>query len=97
MRPTEDGPNFTRRSYFALVSARLGAFFADVISEIPITDEFLDFILEHDALLCGMANILVISVILILISFGAISYQRIRSFVDAYLLGGQKDFLTRLS
>ena len=51
----EDGPNFARRFCLALVNAWLGASVTDVISDVPVTDEFLDLILEHDTLLCGMA------------------------------------------
>ena len=51
-------------------------------------DEFLDLILKHDVLLCGMADILVIFIILILISFGVISSQRIRPLVDVCLFCG---------
>ena len=60
VQPPEDGPNFARTSCLALVSAQLGASVTDIILEVPITDEFLDLILEHDTLLCGMADILVI-------------------------------------
>ena len=60
-------------------------------------DEFLDLILEHDTLLCGVADILVIPTILVLISFGVVSSQRSRPLVNACLLNGQEDLLTRPS
>ena len=63
----EDSPYLTRRSCLTLVVARLGASIADINSEVPFSDEFLDLILEHDALLCGVADVLVIPVIFILI------------------------------
>ena len=67
MWPTEDSPDLARRSYLTLVVVRLGASVADVISEIPFSDEFLNLILEHDVLLHGVADILVIPTIFILI------------------------------
>ena len=76
-----------RRSYLALVSAQLGTSNTDVISEVPITNEYLDLILEHDVLLCGVIDILVIPEVLVLISFGVVSSQWIRSLVDACPLG----------
>ena len=51
----------------------IGASVTDAISEVPVTDEFLDLILEHDILLYGIADTLMISVILILIPFGVVS------------------------
>ena len=93
----KDGPDFTRRSYLTLVSARLSASVLNLILEVPISDEFLDLISEHDALLRCMADILVILIILIPIPFETISSQRIKPLVDACLLGGQEDFLIRHS
>ena len=72
VRSTENGPDFTRWSHLVLVVARLGASIVDVVLEIPFTDEFFDLILEHNALFSGMAEIFVISAILILISFGVV-------------------------
>ena len=82
MQSAEDGLNFARRFYSILVVALLGSFVTDVILEVPIMDEFLDLILEHDAFLCGVADRL------ILISFGAISSQRVRSLIDTCLFSG---------
>ena len=72
MRSTEDSPDFTMWSHLALVIKRLGASIADVVSEIPFTNKFFDLILEHNALFGGVANIFVISAILVLVSFGAV-------------------------
>ena len=47
-------------------------FRVDVVTEIPFTDKFFDFILEHNALFGGVADIFVISVILVLVSFEAV-------------------------
>ena len=75
VRSAKDGPNFARRFYRVLVIALLSSSVMDVVPEVPITDEFLDLILEHNALLCGVADILVTPTILILISFGVASSQ----------------------
>ena len=72
MRSAEDRPNLARMSYLALVVARLGAFVADVISEVPFMDEVFDLILEHNALFGGVTDIFVILTILVLVPFGAV-------------------------
>ena len=97
VRSAEDGPDLARRFHFVLVIARLGPSITDVVSEVPVMDEFLDLILKHDALLCGMSDILVISIILILVSFGAFSWQRIRPLIDVCLFCGQEYLFTRPS
>ena len=73
VRSTEDGPDFAGWSHLVMVVVRLGTSVADVVSEIPFTDEFFNLILEHNALFDCVANIFVKSTILILISFGAVS------------------------
>ena len=65
----EDSPSLERRSRLALVVALLGVSVADVISEVPFTDEFLNLILKHNALLGGVADVFVISTIFVLILF----------------------------
>ena len=67
--PAEDSSNLARKSCLPLVVAQLGASVVDIISEVSFSDEFLNLILEHDELLHGVANVLVISVIFILIPF----------------------------
>ena len=79
----EDGPNFLKRFTPILVILVM-----DVVSEVTITDEFLNLLFEHDTLLCGVVEILVISIVLILISFGVVSSQQIRPLVDVCLFGG---------
>ena len=79
----EDGPNFLRRFTLILVILVM-----DIVPEVTITDEFLNLLFEHDALLCGVVDILVISIVLILISFGVVFSQQIRPLIDAYLFGG---------
>ena len=61
-----------RWSHLTLVVVRLGASVVDVVSEIPITDEFFDLILECNAFFSGVADIYMISTILILVSFGVV-------------------------
>ena len=65
--PAEDSPDLVRRSCLTLVVARLVASIEDIISKVSFSDEFLDLILEHDALLCGVAGVLVILTIFVLI------------------------------
>ena len=95
LRSAEDSPDLARRSRLALVVTRLGTFVANVISEVPLSNEFLDLIPEHNAHLDGVADIFVISEILILIPFLAVSSQRIRLLVYACMLSGQEDVLIR--
>ena len=77
-----------------LVLAGLGAPVADVVLEVPFSDEFFDLVLEYDAFFCCVANISVIPAILVLVSFGAVSPHRIQSFVDSCVLCGQEYILT---
>ena len=67
VRSFKNSPDLARRSRLALAVTRLGAFIADVISEVPLSDEFLDFIPEHNAHLDGVVDIFVIPKILVLI------------------------------
>ena len=60
-----------------LVLVGLGAPVADVVLEIPFSYEFFDLIFECDAFFYGVANISVISAVLVLVSFQAISPHRI--------------------
>ena len=83
MRSSKDGPDFER----------LGSPVTNVVLKVPIMDEFFALILKHDALLCGMADILEIPIVLVLISFGAISSQWVEPLVDPSLLGCQEDLL----
>ena len=52
-----------------LVVAKLGTSVADIILEVSFSNELLNLIIEHDALLCGVADILVLSAIFVLILF----------------------------
>ena len=94
MQSAKDGPDWAWKFCLVLVTTWLGSFVTDVVLEVPITDEFLNLILKHDTLLCSVAEILVIPVVLVLISFGAVSLQWIGPFEDARLLGCQEDIFT---
>ena len=78
-----------------LVLARLGAPVTDIVLEVPFSNEFFDLILKCDAFFCGVANIWVISEVLVLVSFGVVSPHRIWSLVDSRVLCGQEYILTR--
>ena len=63
----EDSSDLVRRSCLTLVVTQLGTSVVDIISEVSLSDEFLDLILEHDALLHGVVDFLMISAVFILI------------------------------
>ena len=67
--------------------------FVDVVLEVPAANELLDLILEGDALLNGMANILVEPAIFVLVSLRAVSTQRVRPLEYPSLLRGHEDVL----
>ena len=67
VRSTKDGSDFTKRSYLTLVLAGLGAPIADVVIEVSLSDELLNLVLEGDAFYRGVAEIPVVSTILILV------------------------------
>ena len=50
------------------VLARLGAPVADVVLEVPLSDEFFNLVYECDAFFGGVANVSMISAVLILVS-----------------------------
>ena len=78
-----------------LVLIGLGAPVADIVLEVPLSDEFFNLILECDAFFCGVANIWVISAVLVLVSFRAVSPHYIWSLVDSCMFCGQEYILTR--
>ena len=51
-----------------MVLLGLGAPVADVVSKVPLADEFFDFILECDAFFGSVANVFMISSILAWVS-----------------------------
>ena len=95
VRSIEDSSDLARRSCLMLVLMGLGAPVADVVLEVPFSDEFFNLIFECDALFCGVANISVISTVLVLVSFRAVSLHRIWSLIDSCVLRGQEYILTR--
>ena len=50
----------------------------DVVLEVPTMNEFLDLILECDALLGGVTDVLVVSTVFVLIPLGVVSMQRVK-------------------
>ena len=97
MWPVEDSSDYTGKFSLSSVLMGLGAPVADVVSKVPLADEFFDFIFECDAFLGGVANVLVISAILTWVSLRAVSPHRVWSFVDSCVFCGQEYFLTRPS
>ena len=91
----EDSPYYTGRFCLTSVLMGLGALVADVVSEVPLMDEFFNFILECNAFFSGVANVLVIPTVLTLVFLRVVSPHRVGSFVDSCMLGGQEYFLTR--
>ena len=69
MRFFEDSSDHTRRFCLLSVLVGPGALVADIVLEVPLSDEFLDLVLKCDAFFGGMANILMVSVVLVLVSF----------------------------
>ena len=65
VRSVKDSSNLAMRSCLTLVLAELGAPVTDVVLEVPFLDEFFNLILECDAIFCGVANISVISAVLL--------------------------------
>ena len=91
----EDSSDHTGRFCLLPILAGLDVPVADVVLKIPLSDEFFDLVLVCDAFFYGVANILVISVVLILVSLRVVSQHRIRSFVDSCVLCGQEYIITR--
>ena len=59
----------------ALVLTGLGTPIADVVLEVSLLDELLDLILKGDAFFRGVADIPVVSVVLILVPLRVVSNQ----------------------
>ena len=55
------------------VLTRLGAPVADIALEVPLSDEFFDLIIECDAFFGVVSNILMVPIVLVLVSFLAVS------------------------
>ena len=91
----KDGSDFARRSYLALVLTGLGGPVADVVLKVSLSDELLNLVFEGDAFFRGMADIPMVSAVLILVPLLAVSPYHIRSLVYACVLCGQEYILTR--
>ena len=95
VRSIEDGSNLARRSCLALVLVGFGALVVDIILEVSLSNELLNLFFEGNAFFRGVADILVVSTLLILVLLRAVSPHRIRSLVYARVLRGQEYILTR--
>ena len=69
----EDRLDFVSWFYFRSVVLRPSPHIVDVILEVPAADEFLDLILEGDALLNYMTDIFVKPTVFVLVPLGAVS------------------------
>ena len=78
-----------------LILAELGNPVADVVLEVSLSDELLNFVLEGDAFFSGVADISVVSAVLALVFFQAVSPHRIWLLLYARVLRGQEYILTR--
>ena len=65
----------------------------NVVLEVPVAGELLDFILECNALFSGVTDVLVVSTIFIMIPFRAISTQRVRPLEYPSLFCSHKDVI----
>ena len=68
MRSAEDSFDHTERFCLLSVLAGLGTPVADVVLEVPISDEFFNLILECDTFFDDVANISMVSAVLVLVS-----------------------------
>ena len=65
VRSTEDHPNFAWGFCFRSIILRPSPLVVDVVLEVPTMNEFLDLILECDALLGGVTDVLVVSTVFV--------------------------------
>ena len=93
VRPAEDRPDFLWGFCLKSIVLRPGPLVVDVILEEPVANEFLNLILESDALLSGVTDVLVESAIFVLIPLRAVSMKRVRPLEYPSLLRGYEDIL----
>ena len=65
----------------------------DVILEVAATNELLNLILEGDAFLNCVANVLVVPIIFVMVLLRAVSMQRVRPLKYPSLLHSHKNIL----
>ena len=94
VRFAKDSFDLARRFCLGLVLKGLGAPFADVVLEVPFSDEFFNLILECDAFFCGVANISVIPAVLVMVSLGVVSPHHKWLLLDPCVLCGQEYIFT---
>ena len=68
MQSAEDSSDHTGRFYLLSILTGLGDPVADVVLEVPLSDEFFNLILECDKFFGGVANILMVLAVLVLVS-----------------------------
>ena len=73
MRSFKDRLDLAWGFYFRSIDLRPGPPIIDVVVEVPTTNVLLDLILEGDAFLSGVTDVLVVPTIFVLIPFGVVS------------------------
>ena len=93
VRPAEDRPDLMWGHSLKCIVLWPGPPIVDVVLEVPAMDEFLNFILECNALFSGVTDIFMVLTIFIMIPLGAISMQRVKSFEYSSLFHSHEDVL----
>ena len=75
VRSVEDRPNFVWGFCFKSVVLRPGPPVVDVILEVPAMNELLDLILEGDAFLSCVTDVLMVPTVFVLAPLKAVSIQ----------------------
>ena len=78
MRSAEDRPDFAWEFDLKSIIMRPSPPVVDVMLEVSVTDEFLNLILEGDAFLGSVTNILVEPKVFVMVPLRAISMQRVK-------------------
>ena len=78
VKSAEDRLDFAWGLYLRSIILLTGPPIVNVILEVPMVDEFLDLILEHDALLSGVTDVLMELAVFVLIPLRVVSTQQVR-------------------
>ena len=78
VRSAEDCPDFAWGFCFRSIILRPSPPIVDVIMEVLAVNELLDLILEGDALLSGVTDVLVVQTVFVLVPLGAVCMQQVR-------------------
>ena len=95
MRSVEDRPDLVWKLYLRCINLWPSPLVVNVILEVPMTDELLNFILRRDTFFRGVTNNLMVSIIFVQIPLGTVSTQWVRSFEHSSLFRYHKDVLSR--